>query len=65
VTVDGITVGAQPPLFDEDLHDTMQIVDPCCPPRSAAGRQPTMSSSSIPQPIQPTYEPRWVTLCST
>lgn len=50
MTVDGITVGAQPPLFDKDPHDTMQIVDPCRPPRSAAGRQADMSSSSIPQP---------------
>jgi hypothetical protein len=53
VTVDGITVGAQSPLFDEDLHDTMQVGDACRPPRSPAGRQANMSSLSIPQPIKP------------
>ena len=37
VTVGGIAVGPQPPLFDENLCDTGHFVDPCGPLGPAFG----------------------------
>jgi hypothetical protein len=39
VTVGGIAVGPQPPLFDENLHDTGKFVNPRGPLGSAFGHR--------------------------